>query len=78
MGVLWIAGIVAIIITIAVAVKFDEIATDKGYDSGYGWWVFFTGIFGMIMVAALPDKSRKEQVIIKNEPEPKSEKLPEI
>lgn len=78
MGVLWIVGIVAIIITIAVSVKFDEIATDKGYDSGYGWWVFFTGIFGMIMVVALPDKRRRGSVIINNEPEPKPEELPEI
>lgn len=73
MEVLWIVGIVAIIITIAVAVKFDEIATDKGYDSGYGWWVFFTGIFGMIMVAALPDRGGKEQ-----KETPKPEELPEI
>ena len=73
MDFLWVVGIVAIIIEIAVAVKFDEIATDKGYDSGYGLWVFFTGIFGMIMVAALPDRGGKEE-----KETPKPEELPEI
>ncbi len=72
-GILWCVGIIGIVIKIALAVKFDEIAKDKGYDGDYGWLVFFTGIFGMIMVAALPDRGGKEQ-----EETPKPEELPEI
>ena len=72
-GILRCVGIIGIVIKIALAVKFDEIAKDKGYDGDYGWLVFFTGIFGMIMVAALPDRGGKEQKEV-----PKPEELPEI
>lgn len=73
-GFLVIASIVwIVIINLAIASKFDAIAIDKGYESGYGFWVFFTGIFGMIMVAALPDRGGKEQ-----KETPKPEELPEI
>ena len=45
-----------------VAAKFDQIAEDKGY-SGYFWWVFLTGVIGILMVVALPDR---EKVTIKD------------
>ena len=75
----WILSVILsvyLIIALLVATKLDEIARMKGHDTGYTAWVFFTGIFGMIMVVALPDRSRREPVIIKNEPKP--EELPEI
>ena len=40
-----------------IASKFDEISQLKGYPKGkYFWWCFFTGIFGYLMVVALPDQ----------------------
>lgn len=73
-GFLVIASIVwIVIINLAIASKFDTIARMKGHDTGYMAWVFFTGIFGMIMVAALPDRGGKEQ-----KETPKPEELPEI
>lgn len=62
-----------IFIGLAIASKFDEIAKMKGHNTGYTAWVFFTGIFGMIMVAALPDRGKKEE-----KETPKPEELPEI
>ncbi len=55
-GVLWVIGIIGWILWIALAIDFARVAESKGYDNGYGFWVFFTGIFGMILVAALPDR----------------------
>ena len=72
-GILLVISIVYLIIALLVATKFDEIARMKGHDTGYMAWVFFTGIFGMIMVAALPDRGGKEQ-----KETPKPEELPEI
>ena len=72
-GILLVISIVYLIIELLVATKFDEIARMKGHDTGYMAWVFFTGIFGMIMVAALPDRGGKEQKEV-----PKPEELPEI
>ena len=72
-GILLVISVLYLVIALLVATKFDEIARMKGHDTGYTAWVFFTGIFGMIMVAALPDKSRKEQ-----KEAPKPEELPEI
>ena len=72
-GILLVISIVYLIIALLVATKFDEIARMKGHDTGYMAWVFFTGIFGMIMVAALPDRGGKEQKEV-----PKPEELPEI
>ncbi len=49
-------AIVVLIIDIALAVKFGEIAEKKGYSkTAYGWGVALLGIPMMIMVAALPD-----------------------
>ncbi len=72
-GILFVISIVYLIIALLVATKFDEIARMKGHDTGYMAWVFFTGIFGMIMVAALPDRGGKEE-----KETPKPEELPEI
>ena len=53
-------AIVVLIIDIALAVKFGEIAEKKGYSkTAYGWGVALLGIPMMIMVAALPDIEQK-------------------
>ena len=50
--------VVALIIHIAVTIKFSIIATEKGYDGkNYFWVCFFLGTIGFIMVAALPDQN---------------------
>ena len=55
-------GIIILVLIIVLAVRailasvFDDIAKMKGHDGGYFGWVFFLGIYGMIMVAALPDR----------------------
>ena len=72
-GILFVISFVYLVVALLVATKFDEIARMKGHDTGYMAWVFFTGIFGMIMVAALPDRGGKEQKEV-----PKPEELPEI
>ena len=72
-GILLVISFVYLVVALLVATKFDEIARMKGHDTGYMAWVFFTGIFGMIMVAALPDRGGKEQ-----KETPKPEELPEI
>lgn len=72
-GILFVISFVYLAIALLVATKFDEIARMKGHNTGYAAWVFFTGIFGMIMVAALPDRGGKEQ-----KEAPKPEELPEI
>lgn len=72
-GILLVISFVYLVVLLLVATKFDEIARMKGHNTGYMAWVFFTGIFGMIMVAALPDRGGKEQ-----KETPKPEELPEI
>ena len=72
-GILLVISFFYLLVALLVATKFDEIARMKGHDTGYMAWVFFTGIFGMIMVAALPDRGGKEQKEV-----PKPEELPEI
>ena len=72
-GILLVISVLYLVVALLVATKFDEIARMKGHDTGYMAWVFFTGIFGMIMVAALPDRGGKEQ-----KETPKPEDLPEM
>lgn len=72
-GILLVISVLYLVVALLVATKFDEIARMKGHDTGYMAWVFFTGIFGMIMVAALPDRGGKEQKEV-----PKPEEHPEI
>ena len=72
-GILFVISFVYLAIALLAATKFDEIARMKGHNTGYAAWVFFTGIFGMIMVAALPDRGGKER-----KETPKPEELPEI
>ena len=49
--------IVALILDYFVSKEFYRIAALKGYPNRkYLWWTFFTGIFGCLMVVALPDR----------------------
>ena len=53
-----IIGLIYLVYSIAISVKFNLIANDKGYyGTTYFWCCFFLGIPGMILVAALPDIS---------------------
>ena len=52
--------IIAIILSVVISSKFQEIAEMKGHSGGpYFWFTFFFGIIGMLMVVALPDHSNK-------------------
>lgn len=47
--------------------KFNKIANDKGYEGyRYFWIVAFTGIIGILVVMALPDKKLRDAVIKAN------------
>lgn len=47
-----------IYLNLFLAQQFDEVAAMKGYpDKKYFWIAFFFGIFGYILVAALPDRN---------------------
>ncbi len=60
---LWIIlFIIRIIIWILVSIKFAEIAEIKGHSRSYGFWVYFLGIIGIIMVAILPDRNASVDV----------------
>ena len=51
--------IIGLIIVYIAARSFGKIAEMKGHDGKtYFWWVFWLGIFGMMMVIALPDRNQ--------------------
>ena len=58
MEALYVIGvIIAIVIEWSIAKEFASIAADKGYsESRYFWYCFIFGIFGYLMVIALPDR----------------------
>ncbi len=63
--------IVTIAIHCAVCRVFKEIAEEKGWtDRAYFAWVFFTGIVGMLMVVALPDKKARVDNAVRTAPAP--------
>ena len=48
--------VVALVVAYIVACKFSEIAEMKGHNgSTYFWYTFWLGIYGMLMVIALPN-----------------------
>ena len=53
------ATFICLVAMYLIAKKFSEIAEMKGHDGDiYFWFTFFFGICGMLMVVALPDKSK--------------------
>ena len=51
-----------------IAKEFASIAEQKGYPGNkYFWWTFFTTIFGMLMVVALPDRGNREKPVSDDE-----------
>lgn len=54
-GVLGLA--IDLIIRVVMAMKFDEVASMKGFDESYFWMCFFLGIIGYIYIVALPDRA---------------------
>ena len=61
MGVIFLAAIIVLAVRAILASVFDDIAKMKGHDGGYFAWVFFFGIYGMLVVAALPDRGNAEE-----------------
>lgn len=50
-------GIIIILLDIFISKEFQDIAHKKGHGGvRYFWWTFFTGVIGMLMVVALPDR----------------------
>lgn len=50
------AGVIAL--AVFIAREFERIAVMKGHPGRrYFWWTLLTGVIGMLMVAALPDRS---------------------
>ena len=50
--------VISLVVSILVAKKFADIAEMKGHaGSEYFWWVFLTGILGILMVIALPNEN---------------------
>lgn len=71
--------IVVFIIDYFIACEFRQIASDKGYSDcagKYFWYVFLTGIPGMLLVIALPDKNDK--IIINSVKNEIDDELPEL
>ena len=56
-----------IITTFITAFGFAYIAGEKGYSKiGYWFWCFLFGIAGWIMVAALPDRRKRNDLILRS------------
>ncbi len=61
-GLIFLGVVVALIIDMVISSLFGAIAEMKGYSrSMYKWICFFLGLPGWIMVAALPDRAKKEK-----------------
>ena len=71
MPVLIILGSIAfIILHCCICSAFHKIAQMKGhYGKSYFWWTFFTGLIGMMMVIALPDRSGAEKSDVSHDDE---------
>ncbi|MBQ7565575.1 MAG: hypothetical protein IJT18_00505 [Oscillospiraceae bacterium] len=53
-------AIIALVIDILIAKRFQSIAEDKGYSgSGYFWLCLLLGVVGYTIVAALPDMTTR-------------------
>ncbi len=63
MGWIIIGVIIALIVQIAFAAVFSNLAYEKGYEGRTYFWVcFFFGTIGYCMVAALPDRILHEKL----------------
>lgn len=58
---IFLGAMVALTISYFVAVKFADIAKMKGHDdNSYFWFTFLLGVYGMLMVVALPYVQNKK------------------
>lgn len=64
LGVVWIlVGIVIVVAIIITTFEMNKIANNKGYEGyKYFWLCFCAGIFGYLVVIALPDKKLQASV----------------
>ena len=62
--------VVALVVAYIVASKFSEIAEMKGHNgSTYFWYTFWLGIYGILMVIALPNIKSAENKVVSNKSE---------
>lgn len=61
--------IVVLVVDALFGSEFQKIADEKGYgDSNkYFWYTFLFGIYGMLLVIALPDRNLKPTVVVTRE-----------
>ncbi len=57
----WFILLIAFILRLLIAGKFNSIAIMKGHDSHFGW-CFWLGVIGYLMVIALPDLNARPKV----------------
>lgn len=69
---LWaLSAIVVLVVSLICASEFSSIAKEKGYTSSkYFWYAFLFGIFGALIVIALPDRKAKTEKIVVADPSP--------
>lgn len=76
--------LVALVIGVIISLEFSNIAADKGYvGDKYFWYPFLFGIFGMLIVVALPDRGTKALNVIalgekQAAPTPDDEEIPDL
>lgn len=62
---LYVIGIIVfLVVDLLIAAEFQNVAEIKGFNGSlkYFWITFFLGIIGMLLVVALPDRAKKEEV----------------
>ena len=69
-GIIFLVAIIVLAVRAILASVFDDIAKMKGHDGGYFAWVFFFGIYGMLVVAALPDRGNSKEETEKKPDDP--------
>lgn len=73
MGLVVFIGFIVLGLCAIIAMEFQRVAADKGYTgSRYYWYPFLFGIFGMLLIIALPDRGGKNQTPIILTEAPKS------
>ena len=78
--VLIITAIIIIIIEAILANEFQEVAHEKGfYSRKYFWLPFLLGVFGAMVVIALPDRNQRTHTRSQTaRPKPDKDELPDL
>lgn len=71
--------LIAFGIWLLICSAFYKIAEMKGHlNQSYFWWTFFTGIIGMLMIVALPDRAQNNNSPAQPSLMSSDDELPEI